>query len=116
MTRLRPAFGLGLALLLALTSLSLAAARATPRPVDRIVLCTGFGLQTVEIDANGHPVGAPHICPDGLAALAALAPLPPALPLRSLRARPLGRRSHAPAPCGRRPPQPRSRAPPAPIA
>ncbi|WP_414898195.1 hypothetical protein [Rhodovulum sp. YEN HP10] len=116
MTGLRSLLGLCLALLFALTSLSLAAARTAPRPVDRILLCAGFGLQTIEIDATGQPTGPPHICPDGLAALAALAPAPPALPLRLLRARPLRRPARRPAPCGCRPARPRSRAPPGRIA
>jgi len=69
---LRSALGLSLALLVAFTSVSLAVARAQPRPVGEIVICTGLGLQTIAVDEEGRPVGRPHVCPDGVAALLAL--------------------------------------------
>lgn len=70
---LRSVLGLSLALVLVATSLSLAAARGQPMPAGEIVICSGMGLQTISVDAEGNPVGAAHICPDGIAALAALA-------------------------------------------
>ncbi|MBD3763654.1 MAG: hypothetical protein IE927_02655 [Rhodobacterales bacterium] len=103
---------LALALIVALTSGTMAVARGQTRVGDRIVICSGYGLVTVELDENGTPVGPVHICPD--CTLSHLAHLPAAAPVLRApqgRARRLGRpRSRHGA--GRPQPRPRARGPP----
>lgn len=53
-----------LALVMVLTSEAMATARVTPTAAGLIDLCTGTGPIMVAVDANGQPVGHPHICPD----------------------------------------------------
>lgn len=54
-------------------SVGMASARHQARGVDEIVICSGFGLVTITLDAEGKPVrSAPVLCPDCLPALAAL--------------------------------------------
>lgn len=113
MTALRPFLALCLSLALALTSLSLAVARGQGAASGEIVICTGFGLQTIAVDAQGNPTGPAHVCPDGVAALASLAVLPPVLPARPAAARLRRSRHRAPVRRGRAPVAARARAPPA---
>lgn len=61
---------------------ALAVARGQGAAVGQMVICTGFGTQVVALDAEGNPVSAPHLCPDGLAALVEAHLPPPALILR----------------------------------
>lgn len=83
MLRFRPSLAgltaLILALCLAATSLTMAVARGQTRVAGEIVICTGYGIATLSVDAEGRPTGPAHICPDmalGLiAALGAVAPL-----------------------------------------
>ncbi|WP_380995191.1 hypothetical protein [Sedimentitalea sp. HM32M-2] len=56
--------GFALVLLLLLTSQSMAVARGAPGPAGQMQLCTGTGPVMVYVDADGAPVGPPHICPD----------------------------------------------------
>ncbi|MBN2905770.1 MAG: hypothetical protein JXJ18_03570 [Rhodobacteraceae bacterium] len=109
---LRSFVGAGLALLLVFTSVSLAAARGQPLPAGQIVICTGMGLQTVAVDAQGKPVGAAHVCPDGLAAIVALGLAPPVLPERALGAGEPLAPLWADLRPGLAPPRARSRGPP----
>ncbi len=53
-----------LALVMVLTSQAMAVARSAAGPSGLIELCTGTGPIMVAVDANGQPVGHPHICPD----------------------------------------------------
>ncbi|WP_074254826.1 hypothetical protein [Vannielia litorea] len=56
---------------------ALAVARGQAPVAMQAVLCTGFGTQVIHLDAEGKPVSAPHLCPDGLAAMVeAHVPLP----------------------------------------
>ncbi|WP_083217568.1 hypothetical protein [Thioclava sp. SK-1] len=50
--------------LLAVTSLQMAVARGQARVAGQIVLCTGTGVTTVHVDAQGQPIDRPQICPD----------------------------------------------------
>ena len=62
-------------LVLTLTSgaVAMATARHHARGVSEAVICSGFGITTVTLDAEGNPVpGTPVLCPDCLPALAAL--------------------------------------------
>ncbi|QDC09061.1 hypothetical protein FHY55_07315 [Oceanicola sp. D3] len=69
--------GLMLAVLL-LAGQALSVARGHGAAVGQMVICTGFGTQVVHVDAEGNPVSAPHLCPDGLAAMVeAHVPPPP---------------------------------------
>jgi hypothetical protein len=53
----------------------MAMARGTPAPVGQAVLCSGTGLVTVLVDAEGQPTGQVHICPDcALSILAGVTP------------------------------------------
>ncbi|MGR3376243.1 hypothetical protein [Salipiger abyssi] len=91
----------------------MAVARAQPAPAGEIVICSGLGLVTVMVDAEGNPVGHSHVCPDGLLTLFAAAgggwTPPQALPLW-LRVAPefAARRGQ-----GMRMPVPQARDPPA---
>lgn len=73
-----------LALMLSLTSQAMAVMRGTPGPAGEIVLCTGSGPISVQVDENGQPVGKPHICPDCALSLFALDAGLPGLPERFL--------------------------------
>lgn len=77
-----------LALAVMASSVTMATARHQPRPVGEMVLCTGYGMVVVSVDAHGQPTGPMMPCPDCVPALAGLegtaAILPqPALTLRS---------------------------------
>lgn len=79
MTVLRaPLLGVLMALVMALTSQAMAVARAAPGPSGIIELCTGSGPVMVAVDADGQPVGHPHLCPDYAAHAFDLACLAPA--------------------------------------
>ncbi|WP_301045907.1 hypothetical protein [Vannielia sp.] len=59
---------------------ALAMARAENPANMAAVLCTGMGTQVIYLDAEGNPVSAPHLCPDGVAAMVAgFAPAPAAV-------------------------------------
>ncbi|UOA26140.1 hypothetical protein [Pseudosulfitobacter sp. DSM 107133] len=51
-------------LTLVVTAQAFALARGAAPVAGQMVLCIGTGSVTVNIDADGQPVGAPHICPD----------------------------------------------------
>ena len=64
MSRCRPLLAGFLALTLALTSAAMAAARGQTMAAGSVVICTGSGAVTMQVDADGQPVGPVHICPD----------------------------------------------------
>lgn len=69
-----------LAALVAATSLSMAVVRGQTRIAGEIVICTGYGIATIAVDANGNPTGPAHLCPDMvLGLMAALEAAPPVL-------------------------------------
>jgi hypothetical protein len=83
MRRLHPLFGLLLAALLSLTSVTVAVARTQAMGATEMVICSGYGVVTVTLDANGNPTGPVHPCPDCLAGVTAfLVPSHPAPALR----------------------------------
>ena len=47
----------------------MAVARGLPGPSGQMVICTGTGPVMVSVDADGAPVGTPHICPDAALSL-----------------------------------------------
>ena len=70
MTRMiRTYIALLLSAMLTFTGQSMAVARGMPGPDGRIELCTGHGPVMVYVDADGQPVSAPHLCPDGALSL-----------------------------------------------
>ena len=56
-------FGL-LVALIGITSQTMAVSRGHAAATGQIVLCTGAGLQTIQIDAEGNPTQGGHYCPD----------------------------------------------------
>ncbi len=52
-------------LTLVVTAQAFALARGSGDVAGQMVLCIGTGSVTVNVDADGQPVGTPHICPDG---------------------------------------------------
>lgn len=61
-----------LSLTLALTSYSMAVARGqSPDIGTDMVICTGVGMITMSIGADGEPVEVSHICPDAISLFAA---------------------------------------------
>lgn len=51
-------------LTLVVTAQAFALARGSAEVAGQVVLCIGTGAVTVNVDADGQPVGPPHICPD----------------------------------------------------
>lgn len=76
MIRLRPIFAILLSLVLLATGGMMAVARGQTMVAGQIVLCTGTGPVTVNVDENGEPVGPVHICPDCALSLLAAVPAP----------------------------------------
>ena len=75
---LRPFSAVLLILALAVGSVSMAVARghaAAAAGGSTIVICSGYGVMTITLDAEGNPTGPVMPCPDCLAGLA-LAALP----------------------------------------
>jgi hypothetical protein len=84
--RLKQAFAGLLALVVVLTNMQMAVGRAQAAAVDRVVICSGYGVMTIDLDADGNPVGPVHLCPDCLAAQGlALGPAPAVAPAPVLR-------------------------------
>lgn len=63
---------LALALSVALSSIGHAAARNQAHGATTLVICTGYGLVRIQMDADGNPVEQTLPCPDCVVQLAAL--------------------------------------------
>ncbi|MCC5969889.1 MAG: hypothetical protein JJU15_08060 [Pararhodobacter sp.] len=61
-----------LVLAVMVSSVTMAVARNQPRPMGEMVLCTGYGMVVVSVDAQGQPTGPMMPCPDCVIALAGL--------------------------------------------
>ena len=81
MILLRSALFVCLAVVVALTSVALGQARGQMRMGDRVVICSGAGPVTIEIDAQGNPVGPGHVCPDCALSVMAAQPVARAEPV-----------------------------------
>lgn len=97
-TTARPFMILLLSLVLALASLTMAVARGQMRAGQgaglTVVICSGYGITSIQVDAQGNPVGPVHPCPECLAGfLANLGPGAPQVPAPPQQ----GRRLSAPA-------------------
>ena len=65
MTRFSRLLAVLLAVLVAATSQQMALARGVAtNAAGEVILCTGQGVVTVTVDAQGNPIGPVHICPD----------------------------------------------------
>ncbi|MCW1931522.1 hypothetical protein [Pararhodobacter zhoushanensis] len=69
----------GLVLVLVTGSVAMATARHQLRTVGEVVICSGYGLTSISVDAEGNPTGPRILCPDCVPAFAALTD--PALPI-----------------------------------
>ncbi|WP_209426454.1 hypothetical protein [Pararhodobacter sp. SW119] len=74
-----------LVLVLSLASVTMALARHQARPVDAVVLCTGYGMVTVSLDAEGRPTGPVLPCPECTPPMAGLTGETGALPGPAVR-------------------------------
>ena len=85
MIRLRILFSLLLGCVIVTSSVTVAVARGQTATSRQVVICTGLGVTTLAVDADGRPLGPLHPCPDCLGSLmtAALAEAftPPAAPV-----------------------------------
>lgn len=75
--QLRPLATLLFALCFVLTAQAMAVARGQTSATGEMVICTGAGVVTVAVDADGNPTGPAHICPDCALSLIAAAPAAP---------------------------------------
>lgn len=71
---LRYCLGLTFAIVVALSSFSQAQARHHAHGASTMVICTGYGLVRITIDAEGNPVEQSLPCPDCLPFALALLP------------------------------------------
>ncbi len=72
---------IALALIVALASVPHAQARHAAHGAHSMVICTGYGLVRVTLDADGNPVEQSLPCPDCVLTLAALPGAPAILPV-----------------------------------
>lgn len=76
MLLLKPILAFLFAAMIIATSGAMASARGMAvNASGEMILCTGTGVITLQVDADGQPIGPVHYCPDcALAALAAVVP------------------------------------------
>lgn len=53
-----------LSALIFVTSAQMAVARGHAMMAGQIVICTGYGLKVINVDADNQPIGPVHYCPD----------------------------------------------------
>ncbi len=112
MRALRPFAFLVLALTLAVSSITAAMAHGQVRVGTELVICTGAGLQTIVLDADGNPAGPPHVCPDCTQAFVLALNAAPVFPARPATRVERVARADGPAPHTRTRDIPRARGPP----
>jgi len=88
-----------LALLIAMTSQQMAVARGmTTNAAGQVIVCTGQGVVTLTVDANGvptdDPLGLTHFCPDCALTLLAFADAPMATQIAVTHTQTLGQAPH----------------------
>ncbi|MDP2061637.1 MAG: hypothetical protein Q8J98_00840 [Phaeovulum sp.] len=57
-------FAILMVLVLGASSVTMAIARGQTRAAGEVVICSGYGLTTIHLDAAGSPVESVLICPD----------------------------------------------------
>lgn len=76
---MRNLLSLLLSLVLGLSSVTIAVARSQSPAVDQITICSGYGVVSMAVDADGNPTGPVHPCPECLSgfvfALGSVAPV-----------------------------------------
>ncbi|GAB4270560.1 MAG: hypothetical protein Kow0013_22830 [Pararhodobacter sp.] len=72
MTLIRAFSLIWMVLVLATGSVTHAMARHQVHAVDQVVICTGYGVVTVSVDADGNPTGPILPCPDSVPAAMAV--------------------------------------------
>lgn len=82
MNRHRSLFALLLSLVLALTGGTMATARGQMALGSPMVICSGYGVVTILVDAQGEPIGTVHPCPDCTLHAAFALPAEPLVPGR----------------------------------
>lgn len=91
----------GLVLVLVTGSGIMASARHQALATGEIVICTGYGITTIAVDAEGNPVRPVVLCPDCMPALAALTDTVQRTPEQPMRLTPavfVSRRTVQPTP------------------
>ena len=73
-----------LALAVMVSSVTMVQARHQARAVGEVVLCTGYGMVSIEVDVDGRPVGPMLPCPDCIITATGLDTGPAALPMPPL--------------------------------
>jgi hypothetical protein len=63
---------ISMVLVLATGSVTHAMARHQVHAVDQVVICTGYGVVTISVDADGNPTGPVLPCPDSVPAAMAV--------------------------------------------
>jgi hypothetical protein len=112
MMRFRPFLTFALVVMMLATSITMAVARGQVRVGEQIVICSGYGLATIEVDAEGNPIGPVHICPEcTLHFLAFLDAVPPSVARPATAARTVAVAQVA-VPLSRVPATTRARGPP----
>lgn len=53
-----------LSALIFVTSAQMAVARGNAMMAGQIVICNGYGLKVINVDADNQPIGPVHYCPD----------------------------------------------------
>ncbi|MCC5993061.1 MAG: hypothetical protein JJT99_11100 [Rhodobacteraceae bacterium] len=89
-TRLRHISALMLACALALASVGFVQARHHAADAQTLVICSGYGLITITIDADGNPVEQTMPCPDCTLVLYAMLAEPAPVLARDIAARQIG--------------------------
>jgi hypothetical protein len=56
-----------LSAMIGLASVTMAVARGQAAGMSQITICSGYGVVSITLDAEGNPVGPVHPCPDCLA-------------------------------------------------
>jgi hypothetical protein len=114
-SKIRNLLSIFLACALALSSVTMAVARTHAQGVQDVVICSGYGMVTITLDAEGNPVGPVHMCPDCVPAVGALLPETGAPLTFSSASAPLALPAAAPEPARLAVLSFRARAPPLPV-
>lgn len=64
---MRTALAIILSAVIGLASVTMAVARGQAAGVSEVTICSGYGVVSITLDAEGNPVGPVHPCPDCLA-------------------------------------------------
>ncbi|MZR12433.1 hypothetical protein GQE99_05315 [Maritimibacter sp. DP07] len=75
---MKPVLALSLSLIVAVAGVLLAGAKGAPAGMgQQIVICTGMGIKTITLGADGEPVEEVDLCPEAHSIFAQAADMPP---------------------------------------